>query len=152
MTAYVVCGIQGSGKTTVALKLESKGVKRFSFDELEGADMLENGAVLKAQMHKEAISALKTGTDVVLDAAYTTISQRKEILSDLSMVDCRKVLIVMTTPYAECLRRNAMRGNPIPEHMIVVRKKLYRSPTVSEGWDEIVYCGGDDYETDFGSN
>ena len=142
-TAYVLCGVQGSGKTTIARKLEVEDIKRFSFDELDGAETFENGALLKTQMHNDAISALKTGADVVLDAAYTTISQRKEVLSDLSGADCRKVLIVMITPYAECLRRNAMRENPIPEHMIVMCKKLYRSPTLSEGWDEIIYYGGD---------
>lgn len=129
---FVLCGIQGSGKTTVAKLIESMGAKRYSHDEL----IADN--ISKAQMHQRAVDELIKGNSVVLDAIYTTKNQRKQVLFDVANISCKKVVIVMNTPYDECLRRNAKREKPIPQRSIEYTKSLYQLPTYDEGWDEII--------------
>lgn len=139
MIIFVLCGIQGSGKTTLANILEKQyNAKRYSHDELIEADKQANGAVLKQQMHQMAVEELRKGNNVILDAMYTTKSQRQQILSVLADVQCEKVLFVMSTPYHECLRRNAKRTKPIPVGTIEWTRFLYQPPELSEGWDEII--------------
>ena len=135
---FVLCGIQGSGKTTLSHILEKQyAAKRYSHDEMIEADRLENAPFLKQRMHKVAVEELRKGHNVVLDAMYTTKNQRQQILSALANVPCKKILFLMDTPYEECLRRNANRAKPIPRSAIEWTMFLYQPPELSEGWDEI---------------
>lgn len=138
-TAYILCGIQGSGKTTLAYSIEKQhGAKRYSHDEIIETNSTKSGSELKRQMHKDAVESLSKGHSVVLDALYTNAAHRKQVLAELGTVDCKKILVVMAAPYEECLRRNANRGNPIPEETIAWTHALYQQPKLSEGWDEII--------------
>lgn len=134
---YVLCGIQASGKTTLAKELQKDGFVRYSFDELDGARNTEIADALIQEMHNDAIKDVTTGHNVVLDADYTRKWQRRVILNKLNGIDCEKILLVLQTPYKECLRRNAQRKEPVPEEVIQWRKYLYEMPELSEGWDEI---------------
>lgn len=128
----IFCGSAGSGKTTLSKKItEEYDAIRFSFDEMH------------LFQHKELIPCiianLQDNKNVVVDALFTRISQRKLILDATKDSACKRILIYMNTQLEECIRRNAQRPNPLPEFMV---RDIYNSieiPTLDEGWDDIWY-------------
>lgn len=92
-----------------------------------------------ALFHKKICSDLVVGFDVLCDGMYTFKTTRLELLSEIKMIDCKKILVVMTTPLEECLRRNAQRPNPLPDFVVEDIYNRYQTPTFDEGWDEIIY-------------
>jgi tRNA uridine 5-carbamoylmethylation protein Kti12 len=128
----VFCGSPAGGKTTLSKKIaEYYNIERISFD--------ERGFLQHKELVKPIWKILQQDQDVVVDALFTRISQRKLILEAIKDIDCKRILIYMDTPLEECLRRNAQRPNPLPDFMI---RDIYNSielPTLDEGWDEILY-------------
>ena len=45
----------------------------------------------------------------------------------------------MNTPFEECVRRNALRKNPLPFSILQSFNRELEHPTLDEGWDEILY-------------
>lgn len=132
MMLFIFCGSPASGKTSLSKKIsEEQKATRYSFDEMH------------CFQHKELVSpiihSLLMGENVVVDALFTRIIQRKMILEATKNINCEKILIFMDTPLEECIRRNTQRPNPLPEFMI---RDIYNSieiPTLDEGWDDIWY-------------
>lgn len=130
MTLTILCGPAGSGKTTLSKKLaEEQNAIRYSFDEM------------RCLQHKELfphiLKSLENGQNVVVDALFTRIVQRKMLLEAIRDIECERVLIYMNTPLDECVRRNAQRDNPLPNFVIESIYETIEPPTLSEGWDEI---------------
>lgn len=130
MILLVLCGSPGSGKTTLSKQItEKQNTNRLSFDEM------------RCLQHKELIQptleALQSN-NVVVDSVFSRISQRKLILEATKNIDCKRILIYMTTPLEECIRRNAQRPNPLPEFMVRDIYNSFEIPTLDEGWDEII--------------
>lgn len=130
MLLIIFCGSPASGKTTLSKMIsEERNVVRLSFDEM--------GYLQHKELIRPIIDALKNTENVVVDAVFTRISQRKLILDATKDIDCKRILIYMDTPLEECLRRNAQRPNPLPDFMV---RDIYNSielPTLDEGWDDI---------------
>lgn len=130
MILLVLCGSPGSGKTTLSKQItEKQNTNRLSFDEM------------RCLQHKELIQpTLKAlqSNNVVVDSVFSRISQRKLILEATKNIDCKRILIYMTTPLEECVRRNAQRPNSLPEFMIRDIYNSFEIPTLDEGWDEII--------------
>lgn len=103
-------------------------------------------------MWQDIAADLRDGFDVVCDDLHTLVEWRDGILSAIHGIECQKVLIVMTTPFDECLRRNAVRDMRLPDLVLYDTNKKYEPPSIDEGWDEIIYYGGENHETDFGSH
>ena len=115
-TLIVFCGSAGSGKSTLSKKItEEYDAIRLSFDEL--------GYFQHKELIPLIIQALQSNNNVVVDAVFSRISQRKLILDATKNIDCRRILIYMDTPLEECLCRNSQRPNALPEFM--VRMKFY---------------------------
>ncbi|MEU2086771.1 ATP-binding protein [Streptomyces albus] len=85
----LMAGLQGSRKTTVARALEEQGFLRFSPDERvfkvyghygrdfpRGEYRVREKPILK-EVASEVSSALRAGTDVVLDHGFWTVSERQ---------------------------------------------------------------------------
>ena len=131
VTAYVMCGVPGSGKTTTSKKMaEEQGLERFSFDEMR-CFRLESFML-------PAVEALKEGKSVVLDTVNLRANVRKKVLQALADIPCKKVVVFMDTPLDECIRRNANREAHLPEHVIQSTYRSLQKPTLDEGWDEII--------------
>jgi predicted kinase len=78
---YLLCGLTGSGKTTYATELESKGVVRLALDEEVHALHERDGVVYpdeylkyeteaKAQLKERLQHLIQEGKDVVLDYGF----------------------------------------------------------------------------------
>ena len=142
MTLYVLCGIPGSGKTTTSKRIASEcNAKVYHYDEFKkdfiGSDIKRT----HKRLYECIVSDILLGNDVVLDDLHTKLICRKDLLSAIQDAPCKKVLIVMTTPFDECIIRNSQRQGKarLPEFVIINLNASYQPPTIDEGWDEIQY-------------
>ena len=132
LTLYLFCGAPASGKTTISKQMAEKyNAERISFDERHY--MRHN------EMISPILEALMDEKNVVADSVFAYVKQRKMILDAVKNIPCKKILIYMTTPLDECLRRNANRKNHLPDFVVESFYNSIEPPTLDEGWDEIWY-------------
>lgn len=145
-TVIVMCGLQGSGKSTKAryLKEEMGNCEIVSSDAIrkEFDNNITNDKVFKIY-YARARELLKAGTNVILDATNITIKSRKQIFEQLKGIDCTKECYVMNVPINICaerlLERNQDTKNQIEVPLDVLYKyqKSFEMPFYEEGWDDI---------------
>lgn len=80
---------------------------------------------------------LHDGKNVVCDCLALNSISRRWILSELSGVSCRKILVVKVTPVEVCLQRNEGRARKVTEEQIRASARMLEPPAEGEGWDEI---------------
>ena len=135
----VLCGIPGSGKTTMSAQLaEQHNAKLYCFDSLPHAHHPKYADAVRSQMHKDIAEDLRNGQSVVVDDLHTKLKWRQGLLSAVADIDCKKILVVMDTPLEECLRRNANREMRLPDFVVESIHQSFEPPTLDEGWDEII--------------
>lgn len=135
----VLCGIPGSGKTTLSAQLaEQHNAKLYCFDSLPHAHHPKYAESVRCQMWADIAEDLRNGYSVVVDDLHTKLKWRQGLLSTVKETDCKKILVVMDTPLEECLRRNANRENRLPAFVVESVHESFELPTLTEGWDEIV--------------
>ena len=134
------CGIPGSGKTTLSNQLaEHYNAKLYCYDSFPHAHHPRYTESIHLKMWRDIVEDLQSGKSVVCDDINIKFKWRKDLLQALDGVDCKRVLIVMTTPLEECLQRNANRKHRLPDWVIQSLAEKYEPPTYEEGWDEIIY-------------
>lgn len=130
-TLYVMCGIPGSGKSTLSKKIANElNIVRFSLDEM--------GYIRQHKLIPHVIDALKEGKSVIADSLYTKEKWRTELLQIVKPIGCRCVLLRMSTALDECIRRNHGRDGALPDFVIEDIYNSIEPPTLDEGWDEII--------------
>lgn len=143
-----LCGIPGSGKTTAAARILSEiEAEAYSSDDIYAGCTAATFDEIRDQHHAAIKRDLLAGRSVVCDGTYATEFVRRCLLQALEGIDCERVLVVMTTPLEECLRRNATRTGRARVQGHVLRRfaEIYEPPTLAEGWTKIIYYpeGGD---------
>lgn len=130
---FIFCGLSGSGKTTFSKKIaEEQNAIRFSFDEM--------GLFQHKELIPHIVEAIQNDKNVVVDALFTRLLQRKLILEATKDINCKRILIYMNTPLEECIRRNKERSShQLPDDFIRAIYNSMQIPTLDEGWDEIIY-------------
>ena len=138
-TIYLISGIPGSGKTTLAHQLaEQHNATVHSYDALPGANTKASmdGSVKQAWL--QAIREdLQTGKSVICDGLNLTVAERKELLSYVADIPCEKVLHMKVVPLKTCLQRNRERQARLPDFIIEQAAQKMEAPTKDEGWDKI---------------
>ena len=139
---YVLCGIPGSGKTTLAKQLaEQHNATVHSFDDIPNA--WENRDI-DGSFYRQWIDNIKNdlqnGKSVVCDSTALTSINRKTFLKDISAFSCEKILCVKVVPVEVCVQRNKGRFREVPEYQIELSARLLEPPTKDEGWDKIFIC------------
>lgn len=130
-TLFLFCGCPASGKTTLSKRMaEEYSAERISFD--------ERHCIRHSDMIPPILEALNSGKNVVADSVFAFTKHRTAILEAIKNIPCRKVIVYMTTPLDECLRRNANRKNRLPDFVVESFFRSMEKPTLDEGWDEII--------------
>lgn len=145
---YIMIGPAGSGKSTFAREnfpaaqiLSTDAIRKALFG--DEADQ-QNGAEVFRQAYATIRRRLKAGISVVFDATNTTDAARKEVLSRVKDIDCRKVAIYMNTPLEICKARNAERSRVVPDTVIEKQHKAMMkwSTEIPALFDEIIIAEG----------
>lgn len=140
MELYILCGIPGTGKSTLSIQLaQQHNAKLHCYDALPNAHNPRLKDEVRVQMWSIIAEDLHNGYNVVCDDLHTKREWRQDLLNALSDVECKKILVVMTTPLEECLIRNANRTARLPDFVLYDLYEKYEPPTLDEGWDEILY-------------
>lgn len=140
MTVYVLCGIPGSGKTTLANQLaEQHNATVHSIDDIPNSlGEHDIGGKFRKEWMESIRADLQNGKSVVCDSLALNSVSRKWILKEISGFDCEKILVVKAVPIEVCVQRNKGRFREIPEYQIELSARLLEPPTADEGWDEIL--------------
>ena len=147
----MLCGLSGSGKSTVAKELAVKyNAIIFSSDalrlELYGdVNCQEHNNNLFVELHRRVKECLKSGKSAILDSTNLNYKKRMGFLAELGKIPCTKICVLVATPYEECLRRNAARERKVPEYVIERQYRQFDVPCqYYEGWGlvDIVFPDG----------
>lgn len=138
-TIYLISGIPGSGKTTLAYQLaDQHNATVHSYDAMPGANTKASmdGSVKQAWL-KAIREDLHGGNSVICDGLNLTVAERKEFLSTFADIPCKKVLYVKIVPLETCLQRNREREARLPDFVVEQSAERMEAPTKDEGWDAI---------------
>lgn len=144
-TLTLFCGLPGSGKTTLARRLEAAGAGvRLCTDEWQAAlgvphSDLELHEALQRTLYDHALRLLSQGVDVVLEDGLWMAAERAEKLADARARGARVVLHVLEVPLPELERRLAERDrrgdpttHPVPPSCLQWAAGLFEPPTPQE--------------------
>lgn len=152
-TVRVLVGLPGSGKSTYANELRKIGWMVNSSDaireELYGtADEQSHNDEIFNTMYRRTVNGIVADLDVVYDATNVSSKRRAALLKSFKSnkaipKDTRYEVVVIATPYTECLKRNLARERHVPAKVILSMMKRFEMPAEWEGWDEIRVYGND---------
>lgn len=136
----MLIGLPASGKDSFYYEYLSNNYLHLSSDDLrlkilgDEEDQTQNAKIFDL-MKKHTIQSLKNKVNVCYNATNLNQKKRVGLLKDLP--DCKKIAIVMATPYSICLERNSRRERVVPENVIERMYKSFQPPYFCEGFDEI---------------
>lgn len=139
----MLVGLPASGKSVKAKELSDQhNANIHSSDALReelfgSTDVQDKNNLLFQELHRRIKNDLLNGESVIYDATNISYKRRISFLSEIKKYKCSKIVIIMATPYKECLERNETRAKKVPKHVI---KKMYmnwNTPYWYEGWDDI---------------
>jgi predicted kinase len=133
LTAYVMVGAPGSGKSTYAAKLaEIENAYVISGDDVReelygSAEIQGNWAEIHDRI--EELVSEACGMPVILDGTHYLASYRKEAIDLLKSYGYTKVDAIVCNPsLATCLARNWSRQRSVPDYVITaMHEKLQKS-------------------------
>ena len=139
----MMSGLPGSGKSTYAenLSKENNAIICSSDkirEELCGDENAQtnNEDVFKL-LHRRIKKYLKAGENVIYDATNINSKRRRAFLSELRNIPCKKICVIMATPFDKCCKWNNERNRVVPKEVIERMYKNWNTPYWLEGWDEI---------------
>jgi predicted kinase len=113
-TLFMLCGLPGSGKTSLARRLEAHGALALSLDDwmvARGSDDELSEEIAREQW-QTAAAALQAGRDVVLDWGFDSRQERDDIRARSAAIGASTRLVFLDLPKPELYRRLAMREWP----------------------------------------
>lgn len=123
----ILVGLPASGKSSVYNKICSDLVQ-VSLDVIK----------TRAKEIKLLQSIFNEGKDLVIDNTNASISERKRYLDLAKEHGYKTVCVWMDTPKEECLKRNKIRSNRVPDIAIHTIAKRFEDPTKSEGFTGLI--------------
>jgi predicted kinase len=140
---YMMVGIVSSGKSSEALNISKQdNAIIHSSDELRkimfgDVNEVNKNSELFQELHKRIKLDLSKGRNVVYDATNISWKRRRAFLNELRKIECKKIAVIVATPYDECVERNKNRERSVPEYVIRRMYLNFYVPQLYEGFDEI---------------
>ena len=138
---YVMCGLPGSGKTTIARQIaadldavviSSDNIR----EELYGDESVQgNPSVVFDTLYSRAHAAIDDNLSVILDATNVKKRDRARVFKEFP--DNEIAAFVINTPVEVCKQRNGERERVVPECVIDRMAKSFEMPTREEGFVKI---------------
>ena len=143
-TCIMMCGLPASGKSTKAKELAVRyDANIHSSDDIRIEltknvnNQQVNDLVFKT-LHDRMKHDLKNGKSCIYDATNVSYKQRMVFLQELKNIPCKKVCVLVATPYEECLKNNSQRKRKVPEEVIKKMYYKFNIPDLYEGWNEVI--------------
>ena len=144
-TLFLLCGLPGSGKTTLAKQLETqRPALRLTPDEWmakivgDGFDQAKRAAI-EAVQWEIATQALRLGIDVVLDWGFWSRSERDEFRSRAKDLGAHLEIRYLDVPPDELVRRLVNRNKelppdtfPVTPNQLEIWSRRFEAPTPDE--------------------
>lgn len=151
-TLWVLVGLSGSGKSTVASQIAKYNPNTVIIstdairEELCGncEDQRRNKDVFNI-FYKRIRKNLKNNKNVIADATNITASSRYAILLRISELNVHKSCIVISKPFEQCKEDNVHREHSVPDAVLEKQYKKFCLPTLEENWDEILFYDTNKY-------
>lgn len=154
---FLMVGLPCSGKSFKSQELAEKyNATIFSSDSLReelfnDVNHQEDNAKLFNELHRRIKECIKSGNSAIYDATNISYKRRMAFLSELKYIPCKKICVLMATPYDECVQRSKKRDRKVPEYVIERMYLNFDIPWYNEGWDEIKLEYSDGAENSYGS-
>lgn len=105
--------------------------------EFYGDEMIQGeGGRIFREVDARAKRAIESGRSAVIDATNMNAKKRAGFLRQLP-ANCRKVCIVMATPFDVCIKRDEERSRHVGSMIIERMRAHFQMPYYNEGWDHI---------------
>ncbi|HWI54346.1 MAG TPA: ATP-binding protein [Desulfobacteria bacterium] len=143
MELHMLCGIPGSGKSTLVGRLSGHVVSTDSLRKYLWGD--ESVVTFDTLVFTVADDIMKyllgIGRDVIFDATNLTIDRRKAYITLAHMFGGRVVLHWVNCPLSTALERNSIRERKVPVPVIKALYNSFQMPSSKEGLDVIKVYG-----------
>jgi predicted kinase len=146
MEVIIGIGIPASGKTTLLKQLAAqKNMDYTNADDIRytliGNERDHSAELLVWEtVYSEIRTSLQARRSVVIDATHSKRTDRKTVLAFCRKYGAKEILgYYIDTPLETCLRRNALRKQPVPEAVIIKMHNQLQDapPSVDEGFTRI---------------
>ena len=138
MKLYVMVGIPGSGKSTIAKTLDGVLISTDAIrEELYGDENIQgNGRMVFSIAYVRMQEALERGENVIFDATNVSRKARKSIIK--ATPNAEHIAVFVNTPFETCRERNLSRERTVPEEVLDRMYKNLTTPSKDEGFSEIM--------------
>lgn len=131
METVLLIGLQGSGKSSFF------GERFAQTHALVSKDLFPNARNRERRQMRELEAAWDTGRSVVLDNTNATRADRAPVIASARARGCSVVGYYFESRVEDCLRRNRIRGNPVPDVAIYSTIARLERPRLEEGFDAL---------------
>lgn len=145
MSLHILCGIPGSGKSTISDHLSGQVVSTDSIREFlwQDATIVKHDALVFQLVENIINYLLGIGKDVIFDATNLRVEIRKKYIKLAKLHHTPVILHWVNCSLATSIERNAKRDRNVPVPAINGLYKSFQKPQIEEGFEAIRVYGDD---------